>query len=315
MKFFKYLLAIFLFSSAILAVIFLYGNLLEAIRYKPHAYDCKRKYVQYVVIDSTKNDSVHVKYGSSVDSLITNRLNAYTEKVDSMNHILARVDGQYVATIDLMIDKLNTWIGLWLAILTLILGLISIWQYLRIEKYEDRIRKLEKSNEKRLKELKQFQIGMEDKISQKLQEHHYSTLENRITSILICLSSIPDPQLLYNCTDRKEQLSYYLHIMSELLGNYTASIEKENAKHELPKTMITHIPMVLLNLRLALVRIQGISNKYDVHIFFYELTLYIKNTEEIIRKRQSLENDFVFKLKKILGDFNELISMLDNCNE
>ena len=296
-NFFKWLIpALYLLVIAI-ATIVLYSKLLNAVNYKPYSLDRSFVSKEYVMNDvSNKNISK-----------LTDNLNTYAYRVDSINSIVKKLDSQYVSTIDMMIDKLNTWIGLWMGILTLLLGLVSVWQYFRINKYEERINKLENANKDSLKELerkkdkigkrleeqqgemesslKQYKIDLTNTLEKHSVEHRYSTLENRITSLLLCLSSIPDPQLLYSSSDRKNQLVFYMRLMSKHFANYLGLLKKENQKNELSGDIVLHLPMMLLKLRLALIRIHGISADYDLHIFFFKLTNKIKMIEDLVRDK------------------------------
>ena len=143
-------------------------------------------------------------------------------------------------------------------------------------------------------------------------EYRYSTLEKRITSLLLCLSSISAPQLLYSSSDRKNQLVFYMRLMSKHFANYLGLLKKENQKNELSGDIVLHLPMMLLNLRLALIRIHGISADYDLHIFFFKLTNKIKMIEDLVRDKAVINGDVIGEVEKIYGDFNELIIMIGN---
>lgn len=203
-NFVKWLIPVLFLIGILIAIGTTYNKLLDAVNYKPYTLDSSFVSKEYVVND------IH---NARVKKL-TDELNTYAYRVDSINSIVKKLDSQYVSTIDMMIDKLNTWIGLWMGILTLILGLVSIWQYFKINKYEERITKLETMYNRSLKELREKETKLETKYSQnkekmhndlnkhigqmsedllkRSKEHRYSTLENRITSLLLCLSSIPN---------------------------------------------------------------------------------------------------------------------------
>ena len=255
-NFVKWLIPV-LFLIGILVVIgTTYNKLLDAVNYKPYTLDSSFVSKEYVVND------IH---NARVKKL-TDELNTYAYRVDSINSIVKKLDSQYVSTIDMMIDKLNTWLGLWMGILTLILGLVSVWQYLKINKYEERIEKLETNNQNLIKEIKDKENKIEDDFSKHIKEfekqqndyedklnadfrnrskeHRYSTLENRVTSVLLCLSSIPDPQLLSSTSDRKKQLVFYMRLMSNHFAKYICLIKKENLKNELTEDVALHLPMM-----------------------------------------------------------------------
>lgn len=311
----KWIIPIVYLVGIIVATTVTYNKLLNAVNYKPYSLDTSFVTKEYVVNDIPNKDI----------GKLTDNLNAYAYRVDSINSIVKKLDGQYVSTIDMMIDKLNTWIGLWMGILTLLLGLVSVWQYFKINRYEERIKDLEEKNEKTFDEIEKKKTNLDGQfdglekqmktdLEKRTMEHLYSTLENRITSLLLCLSSIPDPQLLYSSSDRKNQLVFYMRLMSKHFAKYLSLLKREIQENKLSEDIIFHLPMMLLNLRLALIRIHGISADYELHIFFFQLTNKIKTIEDQVRDQSVVNGDVIGEVEKIYGDFNELIKMImDKC--
>lgn len=326
-NFVKWLIPVLFLIGILIAIGTTYNKLLDAVNYKPYTLDSSFVSKEYVIND------IH---NARVKKL-TDELNTYTYRVDSINSIVKKLDSQYVSTIDMMIDKLNTWIGLWMGILTLIIGLVSVWQYFKINKYEERITKLENMYNRSIKELNEKEIKLETRYSKykrnihrdlskykgqmyadlvkRSKEHRYSTLENRITSLLLCLSSIPDPQLLYSSSDRKIQLAFYMRLMSKHFAKYISLIKNEYHKNEMPEDIAMHLPMMLLNLRLALIRIHGISTDFELHVFFFNITREIKNVEDSVRDKAIINDEIIKNIEDIYGDFNKLINIIENKSE
>ena len=100
--------------------------------------------------------------------------------------------------------------------------------------------------------------------------------------------------------------------MSKHFAKYISLIKKENQKNELPEDIALHLPMMLLNLRLALIKIHGISTDFELHIFFFNLTNKIKKTEDFVRGKSIINNEIINDVESIYGDFNELISLIEN---
>lgn len=216
------------------AIGYLYWNLLGAINRNPYSIskeptDTVRKDSVFIILihdsdsvvnkkmvkvcntswstDSLRLDSI-IKRNENISRSITNN----THKVDSLSTIVDKINGQYVSVIDMLIDKFNTWVGFWLALLSLILLIVSVWQYLKIDKYKERINKLEEDSKEATEKIqiqmsnlqKQAKVYLDTQIS----IHQYSTLENRMTSLLLCMSSVPDPQVFSDSEERKEQVNY-----------------------------------------------------------------------------------------------------------
>lgn len=264
--------------------------------------------------DSLRLDSI-IKRNENISRSITNN----THKVDSLSTIVDKINGQYVSVIDILIDKFNTWVGFWLALLSLILLIVSVWQYLKIDKYKERINKLEEDSKEATEEIqiqmanlqKQAKVYLDTQIS----IHQYSTLENRMTSLLLCMSSVPDPQVFSDSEERKEQVNYYLGLLSGLLIKYFKLIEQESECHELPEGTVACIPMVLLNLRLSLIRIQGMFRDPGIYIAFVKLINQIEKNEASIRRTQLFNKSDVKELGTLVKSFNDFKTEIANCKE
>ena len=271
--------------------------------------------------DSLMMDSVVNIVNKSVSDITR-----YEHKVDSLSTIVDKINGQYASVIDMLIDKFNTWVGFWLAVLSLILLIVSIWQYLKIEKYEERINKLEKDSDVVVKDIRNQSKSLEIKMSNlqkqakvyldtQISIHQYSTLENRMTSLLLCMSSVPDPQVFSDSDERKEQVNYYLGLVSGLLIKYFKLIEQESECHKLPEGTVACIPMVLLNLRLSLIRIQGMFRDPGIYLAFARLIKLIEKNEASIRKTQLFGKSEVKELGFLVKSFNDFKTEIANCKE
>lgn len=320
---------------------YLYWNLLGAINRNPYSIskeptDTVRKDSVFIILihdsdsvmdkkmvkvcntswstDSLRLDSI-IKRNENISRSITNN----THKVDSLSTIVDKINGQYVSVIDMLIDKFNTWVGFWLALLSLILLIVSVWQYLKIDKYKERINKLEEDSKEATEEIqiqmanlqKQAKVYLDTQIS----IHQYSTLENRMTSLLLCMSSVPDPQVFSDSEERKEQVNYYLGLVSGLLIKYFKLIEQESECHKLPEGTVACIPMVLLNLRLSLIRIQGMFRDPGIYIAFVKLINQIEKNEASIRRTQLFNKSDVKELGTLVKSFNDFKTEIANCKE
>lgn len=320
---------------------YLYWNLLGAINRNPYSIskeptDTVRKDSVFIILihdsdsvmdkkmvkvcntswstDSLRLDSI-IKRNENISRSITNN----THKVDSLSTIVDKINGQYASVIDMLIDKFNTWVGFWLALLSLILLIVSVWQYLKIDKYKERINKLEEDSKEATEEI-QIQMANLQKLAKvyldtQISIHQYSTLENRMTSLLLCMSSVPDPQVFSDSEERKEQVNYYLGLVSGLLIKYFKLIEQESECHKLPEGTVACIPMVLLNLRLSLIRIQGMFRDPGIYIAFVKLINQIEKNEASIRRTQLFNKSDVKELGTLVKSFNDFKTEIANCKE
>lgn len=320
---------------------YLYWNLLGAINRNPYSIskeptDIVRKDSVFIILihdsdsvmdkkmvkvcntswstDSLRLDSI-IKRNENISRSITNN----THKVDSLSTIVDKINGQYASVIDMLIDKFNTWVGFWLALLSLILLIVSVWQYLKIDKYKERINKLEEDSKEATEEIQIQMANLQKRakvyLDTQISIHQYSTLENRMTSLLLCMSSVPDPQVFSDSEERKEQVNYYLGLVSGLLIKYFKLIEQESECHKLPEGTVACIPMVLLNLRLSLIRIQGMFRDPGTYIAFVKLINQIEKNEASIRRTQLFNKSDVKELGTLVKSFNDFKTEIANCKE
>ena len=320
---------------------YLYWNLLGAINRNPYSIskeptDTVRKDSVFIILihdsdsvmdkkmvkvcntswstDSLRLDSI-IKRNENISRSITNN----THKVDSLSTIVDKINGQYASVIDMLIDKFNTWVGFWLALLSLILLIVSVWQYLKIDKYKERINKLEEDSKEATEEIQIQMANLQKRakvyLDTQISIHQYSTLENRMTSLLLCMSSVPDPQVFSDSEERKEQVNYYLGLVSGLLIKYFKLIEQESECHKLPEGTVACIPMVLLNLRLSLIRIQGMFRDLGIYIAFVKLINQIEKNEASIRRTQLFNKSDVKELGTLVKSFNDFKTEIANCKE
>lgn len=320
---------------------YLYWNLLGAINRNPYSIskeptDTVRKDSVFIILihdsdsvmdkkmvkvcntswstDSLRLDSI-IKRNENISRSITNN----THKVDSLSTIVDKINGQYASVIDMLIDKFNTWVGFWFALLSLILLIVSVWQYLKIDKYKERINKLEEDSKEATEEIQIQMANLQKRakvyLDTQISIHQYSTLENRMTSLLLCMSSVPDPQVFSDSEERKEQVNYYLGLVSGLLIKYFKLIEQESECHKLPEGTVACIPMVLLNLRLSLIRIQGMFRDPGIYIAFVKLINQIEKNEASIRRTQLFNKSDVKELGTLVKSFNDFKTEIANCKE
>lgn len=115
--------------------------------------------------------------------------------------------------------------------------------------------------------------------------------------------------------ERKEQISYYLSLTSNLLAEYFKLIEQEHERHQLRKANISCIPMVLLNLRMSIIRLQGVLHDPVIYIKYEELKGKIETVETSIRRDPLFGQDNLADLNTLIKQFNEFKSEIDRCKE
>lgn len=89
----------------------------------------------------------------------------YSQRLDSIQHVLEDVRSQYQAEINIGIDRLNAWVGFWLAILSLILLLAGIKQYLDSRNYEEKWKKIEEEYKQSKEQIENKERKLKDSLS------------------------------------------------------------------------------------------------------------------------------------------------------
>lgn len=232
----------------------------------------------------------------------------YSQRLDSIQHVLEDVRSQYQADINIGIDRLNAWVGFWLAILSLILLLAGIKQYMDSRNYEEKWKNIEK-------EYKQSKKNNEDKRSEiekalsclKTEQELFKNklrLENTLFNLLRTMSALHDPLMMQETHERKLLVVRYLENIQTLLSEYFENLSKAAqtdadciVKNEDERLILE---LILSNMKLNICRIWTLFSKPVAGMSISGFIQYIKANEKAIKESLAF--------KKIEGD--ELIKRL-----
>lgn len=81
-------------------------------------------------------ETTHVECSVKVAPQDSVQLVKITQRLDSVQSVLSDIRDQYQDDINIGIDRLNSWVGFWLALLAFILMIAGIWQYLKVRQYD-----------------------------------------------------------------------------------------------------------------------------------------------------------------------------------
>lgn len=238
-------------------------------------------------------------------------LTQYFNTTDSLKKEIDRLDHDYHDNIDLIINKANGWTAFWLAMITVLLGLMALWQGFRIIKNEEKFNELKNRLDDYLKQTgEKNNLLIEhslEKLNEKYEELNIknndlvcSIYENRINSSMICIN-ITDPVGALDSPSRNSQFKYLLVVISESFSNYLRIYENS---HENRK----YLPLVLMNIKLAISRARPAFTSFDQNVLFK----VVDNTlEQVISttKDGKVINDTIRKLLKQVDDgLKELVA-------
>ena len=217
----------------------------------------------------------------------------FVARVDSIAKETSNISNRYQEDVNLMIYKSTHWMTFWLGIFTIFAGLLGLFQYFRNRRYNDDFEKMkgevdtfkDKLENKAKENLKDYKESTNqsletykekvtnhvrnefsssknklDELEKKIQTLNVSIKksenENRISSLMTCISSFPDPAMFNSTPKRKLYIQFYLKKLSQEFFEY-AKIVKHIKKEDLTEDDYSRLSLALTSLKNDL----GISEK------------------------------------------------------
>lgn len=202
---------------------------------------------------------------------------------------------------DNYLSMFNNWIGFWLSILTLILMLAGIWQYLQIRRYDSEFKEIKQDIEKKQKQLDDQLRDIEENYKKSMDR---IKIETNLSIMLRALGSINDPLMLLDISERKQLLFHYLSECRALISQYSLCLNGEYYGHEVAMTF----QYVLLNVRLCLCRMSSLYSDPMTSIFITNFMVEAKSKDVMIRETEKVSaSDFEWLAKKIAEALSKMI--------
>ena len=286
-----------------------------------------------------------VKIDSLTKEEMADTMNVYqfVNKVDSIAKVTADVHSHYQEDINLMIYKTTQWLTFWLGIMTIIAGLVGLLQYFRNRRYDEEFKKLTEGvetfkdkiqNESRqvykdyksttTELLESYKVKLSNQIdnkysgidgqvadmAKKLEELsgniRRSEAENRISTLMTCISSFPDPAMFSSTPKRKIYVQFYLNKLYSEFCEYL-KIVKVFKKENLTENDLNRLSLALNSVKYVVVRTQSAYSDYHQNVTFNNLVMAINGMLEEIIDKGIVEGDMNEKLNKISEMFNKMI--------
>ena len=304
------------------------------------AYSFKQEYKHRVCAVNTV-----VKIDSLTKTEMADTENVYqlVNKVDSIAKVTADVQSHYQEDINLMIYKTTQWLTFWLGIMTIMAGLVGLLQYFRNRRYNEEFKKLTEGvetfkdkiqNESRqvykdyktttTELLESYKVKLSNQIAskysgidgqvadfaKKLEELsgniRRSEAENRISTLMTCISSFPDPAMFSSTPKRKIYVQFYLSKLYSEFSEYL-KIVKAVKKDDLTGNDLNRLSLALNSVKYVVVRTQSAYSDYHQNVTFNNLVMAINGMLEEIIEKGIVEGDMNEKLNKISEMFNKMI--------
>lgn len=217
---------------------------------------------------------------------------------DTIRIVVKKVADSEINTYSSFEDYLsmfNQWIGFWLSILTLILMLAGIWQYLQIRRYDSEFKEIKQEIEKKQKQLDDKLRDIEEKYKKSMDR---IKIETNLSIMLRALGSINDPLMLLDISERKQLLYHYLTECRTLINQYSNCIIEKADEPE----VAMNFQYVLLNVRLCLCRMSSLYADPMTGLFISNFMSEAKNKDNEIREANHVTQEDLKWLAKKIGE-------------
>ena len=232
-------------------------------------------------------------------------LESYLAHIDSISRVTIQKADNYTSDVDLMIEKSSAWMGFWIGIFAIVMTVPTIIQFVMAYRNDNEVKQM-------IDDGKRETALLENKLKCSIKEH-------RISSIMMCLSSIPDPQLTPSQEMKRSYVNNYIQFLAEEFGEYILLIGEYFNKAE--KTDLTdngvqrnNILMVVTMLKMSLIRTQCVFSDITQNIQYRLLQDQLDQLYQRIEKGEVWGSELVNLLHDIRKKMDVLIAALQvNC--
>ena len=131
-----------------------------------------------------------------------------------------------------------------------------------------------------------------------------SSAENEVTTLMMCISSFPDPAMFGSIPKKKIYLRYYLEKLRQSFVEYVNHINFDTMND----TEMNKLSIVLASLKYVVVRSQNVFSAYHQNITFDKLLNAINSPLADIVERNVVQSDMRDKLLGISNTFRTMIN-------
>lgn len=245
-----------------------------------------------------------VKPSTEISQQDSVKFASYTRRLDSMENELGMIRDQYQMDINIGIDRLNSWVGFWLAILAVVLLMAGVWQYMQVKKHDDDWKNLSKDYKSKIKDIEDLKSEVEEErtaLKDKLR------IETTLFNLLRTMAALHDPLMLPRDDERKQRIIEYLAKAQELLIQYRTLKQKENDKNLCKEEDSLILCLIFTNFRLNICRCVALFTSPSVSIKAKCFLDYVENEENRLSTRENMPID---SLNRFIGELDVLLKTL-----
>lgn len=243
-----------------------------------------------------------VKPSTEINQQDSVKFASYTRRLDSMENELGMIRDQYQMDINIGIDRLNSRVGFWLAILAVVLLIAGVWQYMQVKKHDDDWKKLSDDYDSKIKQIEKLKTAVEEErtaLKDKLR------IETTLFNLLRTMAALHDPLMLPRDDERKQRIIEYLTKAQELLIQYRDLKHNESDENLCEKEDIMILGLIFTNFRLNICRCLALFTSPSVSIKAQSFLNYVEDEEKSLSTRvkkpiESLDG-FIKELGALLG--------------
>ena len=233
---------------------------------------------------------------------------SYTRRLDSMENELGMIRDQYQMDINIGIDRRNSWVGFWLTILTVVLLMAGVWQYMQVKKHDDDWKNMSDDYDSKIEDIEKLKSKIEEErtaLKDKLR------IETTLFNLLRTMAALHDPLMLPRDDERKQRIIEYLDKAQELLIQYRTLKQKENEKDKDKNLCKEEDSMILCliftNFRLNICRCVALFTSPSVSIKAKCFLDYVEKEENKLSTRENMPID---SLNRFIGELGVLLKTL-----
>lgn len=208
----------------------------------------------------------------SLSYKIINLENLY-KKQDSLYKDIKGQQENFHDEINLMVDKTSAWTGFWITLLAIIICIPTIYQFIQLNKLEDKIKEGKSESNDFIKKYLDFYkkqySELSDKIKKEKDELSKYIIENQISTLVMYFCNLSSPEIIEKNENRLQKSKNNLKLLNDLFTDYIKII-KETQQDDITQYRYS-TNMIINQLILALTHAQLISNTLSNNLEFYEL--------------------------------------------
>lgn len=249
-----------------------------------------------------------VKPSTEISQQDSVKFASYTRRLDSMENELGMIRDQYQTDINIGIDRLNSWVGFWLAILAVVLLMAGVGQYMQVKKHDDDWNKLSADYKIKKQDIENLKNAVENErtaLKDKLR------IETTLFNLLRTMAALHDPLMLPRDDERKQRIIEYLAKAQELLIQYRTLKQKENEvdkdKNLCKEEDSMILCLIFTNFRLNICRCVALFTSPSVSIKAKCFLDYVEKEENKLSTRENMPID---SLNRFIGELGVLLKTL-----